>query len=53
MMFPLKPLTVLTDIQQKGAIFLLVDNVLVDNLVIQGLGLLVGGGHDEERGRED
>ena len=35
-----------TDKQQNGAIFLLVDNVGVEYLVIQGLGLLIGGGHD-------
>lgn len=35
------------DIQQNGSIFLLVDDVGVKHLVVESLGLLVGGGHDE------
>lgn len=34
------------DIEQKSAIFLLIDDVGVEHLVIEGLGLLVGGRHD-------
>jgi hypothetical protein len=46
-----------TDIQQNGAILLLVDNMGIQDLIVQGLGLLISGGHGggegvRVRGRE-
>ena len=37
------------NVQQDGAIFLLVDDVVLQDLVIQGLGRLIGARHEGQR----
>lgn len=41
-----------TDIDEKGTILLLIDNVVVQDLVVQGLGLLVCARHEGQRRAE-
>lgn len=38
-----------TDVEKNCAILLLVDDVVAKDLVVQGLGILVCGGHDDTR----
>lgn len=38
-----------TDIQQESTIFLLVDNVRIQDLVVQGPGFLIGSRHEGQR----
>lgn len=40
-----------TDIQQDSSILLLVHNMGIHDLIIQGLGLLISGRHDGREGR--
>lgn len=36
----------LTDIDKKSSVFLFIDNVVIQDLIVQGLGLLVGRRHE-------